>query len=103
MKHKHSEIIKAWADGATIQYNAGDGMWVDSTENNPAWRIESEYRIKPEPKPDIVKYLDISAGVGTTVYKIQSKLEFSGSYDNCVKLVFDGENPSILKSLEVIK
>lgn len=51
MKHKHAELIKAWADGAKIQLWWADG-WVDS--ENPNWGGEI-YRIKPEPKPEPVR------------------------------------------------
>lgn len=62
--HKHAELIKAWADGAEIEVrvlntNRGWSDWQD--DPNPCWvtsgRIYYEYRIKPEPKPDVVKYL----------------------------------------------
>jgi hypothetical protein len=46
MKHKHAELIKAWADGAVIQakYNQ---TWVDMS--TPQWDENSiRYRIKPE-------------------------------------------------------
>jgi hypothetical protein len=45
MKHKHAELIKAWADGAVIQakYNQ---TWVDVS--TPQWDENSiQYRIKP--------------------------------------------------------
>jgi hypothetical protein len=41
--HKHVEVIKAWADGAVIQYwKAG---WRDAIE--PEWALDTDYRIKP--------------------------------------------------------
>ena len=46
--HKHAELIKAWADGAQIEYWDFNGMWVEVA--NPCWEMEM-YRIKPEPKP----------------------------------------------------
>ena len=56
MKHKHAELIKAWADGAEIQHKGGDGNWYDSPSYPPQmiWYDGTEYRIKPEPKPDVV-------------------------------------------------
>ena len=101
--HKHAELIKAWADGTIIQYKDFNDDWADCVCNLPVWNLNTEYRIKPEPKPDIVKYLAISADIETTIYTITTKQESAISYDNCVKLIFDGDNPSILKSLEVIK
>jgi hypothetical protein len=47
--HKHAPVIKAWADGAVIQYKNGFGEWVDVDDNRPAWGNNAEYRIKPEP------------------------------------------------------
>lgn len=56
MKHKHAELIKAWADGAKIQYFCAEGMtWNDI--NYPAWDKTIEYRIKPEEKKPVVRYL----------------------------------------------
>ena len=43
--HKHAELIKAWADGAQIQYKSL-GSWYDIYQ--PDWRSEGEYRIKPQ-------------------------------------------------------
>lgn len=44
--HKHAELIKAWADGAEIQYKAMDGLsWIDT--ERPGWCERDTYRIKP--------------------------------------------------------
>jgi|GEM_PF-1687279 len=48
MKHKHSDLIKAWADGAEIEYY-DDFMWQPA--KNPSWSLSGQYRVKPEPKP----------------------------------------------------
>ncbi len=49
--HKHAELIKAWADGAEIEvYQPAFGRWEKA---EPAWHTSFEYRIKPEPKPDV--------------------------------------------------
>jgi len=42
--HKHCEVIKAWADGAEIQYREKGG-WMKC--NSPQWFEETEYRVKP--------------------------------------------------------
>jgi hypothetical protein len=45
--HVHAEVIKAWADGKTIQTKIGL-MWIDMRERNcPTW-ANHEYRVKPE-------------------------------------------------------
>ena len=45
--HKHAALIKAWADGAEIQYRPGgpQGNWLDDT--HPTWVNCIVYRIKP--------------------------------------------------------
>jgi hypothetical protein len=100
MKHIHAELIKAWADGAKIEarYLKASG-WSD-------WRLEdggfiwydigAEYRIKPEPKPDVVRYGYISCYL-----KCINLTPGCFEVDN-VKLTFDGETGN-LKSAEVIK
>ena len=46
--HKHAELIKAWADGAKIQYLNINEEWRDIS--SPNWGLSTDYRIKPEPK-----------------------------------------------------
>jgi len=46
--HRHVQLIKAWADGAQIEYWDFKGDWVEVS--NPCWELEI-YRIKPESKP----------------------------------------------------
>jgi hypothetical protein len=63
MKHKHADLIHAWADGAEIQWKSkDDGKWIDS--DLPDWVPEYEYRIKPEEKKPVVRWLwaDLSGG-----------------------------------------
>lgn len=55
MKHKHAEIIKAWADGAEIQCKQRDDSWC--TLDKPLWSNACEYRIKPEEKNPVVRWL----------------------------------------------
>ena len=55
--HKWAAVIKAWADGARIQYrDIEDGEWFDlDPKKNPTWCIDFQYRVKPELKdPGIV-------------------------------------------------
>ena len=51
-QHKWHKEIKAWADGAEIEmwYKQYDGSerWIDC--KNPQWGVQTEYRIKPQPK-----------------------------------------------------
>ena len=52
MKHKHAELIKAWADGAEIQVRYEKHDWEDLTTSYPGWYPHEEYRIKPEPQKE---------------------------------------------------
>lgn len=45
--HKHALLIKAWADGAEIQFKTDADNWI--TTANPAWSPDTEYRIKEDP------------------------------------------------------
>lgn len=50
MKHAHCELIKAWADGAIVEYfNGACNKW--AVVEFPKWNIGVKYRIKPE-EPD---------------------------------------------------
>jgi hypothetical protein len=97
--HKHAELIKAWADGATIQWvgavkHGGEKVWMDI--ENPDWESE-EYRIKPEPKPDWCMYLKRIDEHTWTEYLPTDNIQ-----KGKVKLTFDGETGE-LKSAEVLK
>jgi hypothetical protein len=89
--HKHAELIKAWADGAMIEARfAPDGKWVYLP--NPNWDAFFEYRIRPEPQPDITHYF--RAGVGSV--RVPEHWESPN-----LKLTFDGETLK-LKDAEVL-
>ena len=44
MKHKHCEVIKAWAEGSEIEVMC-KGEWMDA--GIPTWSESNAYRIKP--------------------------------------------------------
>jgi len=90
MKHKHADLIHAWADGAEIQVKNPFNEWID--EKNPIWESWIEYRIKPEPKPDYVRYYEVCKGFGG----------LSQMHYHNLKATYDGETGG-LKSAEVIK
>ena len=89
--HKHSELIKAWADGAEIEQNVF-GMWANAY--CPQWDPEVKYRIKPEPKPDIVVYPETA-----TSWEDGKKIQWF--VKGQLKLIFDCETGK-LKSAKVI-
>lgn len=59
--HVHAEVIKAWADGATVEFNNGcPDEWREVINGTPAWNPHVQYRVKSEP---VVKYHGILQGV----------------------------------------
>jgi hypothetical protein len=95
MKHQHYDCIVAWAEGKQIEYSLDGNIW--HIVLHPEWGNRTMYRIKPEPKPDIYKYIDVRAvrdGIcqWTTCLPDEANLG----------LVFDGETRK-LKSAEVLK
>jgi hypothetical protein len=98
--HKHAELIKAWADGAEIEWQDKWGEWQPFFLTH-SWYEEKNYRIKP--KPDYVstrrvflKYCD-SFG-----YYAETENNALSGRPNNVRFTFDFETGE-LKSAEVLK
>ena len=74
----HAELIKAWADGAKIQYYDHIGnRWVDW--EFPSWRPSMTYRVKPKTKKYRVALFTVSppsdgAGVHLAINDIQDDM-----------------------------
>lgn len=94
-RHKHADLIIAWANGAVIQCLWPKDEWQDCASNKPSWDEEIQYRIKPEPKPDKVRYGNASVSLG-----VCNTSDYQDKHDN-LKLTFDGETGK-LKAAEVI-
>ena len=88
--HKHAALIKAWADGAEIEFQLPDGTWFNAT---PDWSEFITYRIKP--KPDVISYVYVDEGKWMTFSEEHHE-------DHNLKLTFDGDTLA-LKTAEVIK
>lgn len=48
-RHKHADVIIAWANGEEVQYRAipGEGEWCTLPPSAMTWCDIAEYRIKP--------------------------------------------------------
>ena len=101
---KHAELIKQWADGAQIEYYCNRvSQWQEV--DHPVWTDYTEYRIKPELKPDKILYGyigDLSAAID------KAQARGGGVYTsyNCkpnlnVEYTIDG-NTGKLKSVKMI-
>jgi len=98
---KHAELIKAWADGAEIEVKTFAGNW--NSLENIGWHPNNEYRIKPEPKPDVVLYAWVDEFKGIDFYSVDLCGNFNQTQfdtDN-LKLTFNGETNKLIKA-EVI-
>lgn len=101
--HKHAEIIKAWADGAAIEVYVNDKWHV--VPERPTWDGEI-YRVKPEPKPDVVAVGILELDVfplnlcKLASYHTEFRVSEHWEKDN-VRVTFDGETGK-LKSAEVL-
>lgn len=102
--HKHAELIKAWADGAEIQWyddRPREHRWKDCHRYFD-WGAPCEFRIKPEIKPDVRAWFKTGninramANLGASVGVILSERENAN-----LMLTYDGETGE-LKKAEVL-
>jgi hypothetical protein len=100
MKHKHSEIIKAYIEGIECEfYGLVTRQWL-TIDKLETFDFFEKVRIKPEPKPDVIGYAKVCGSNHRVTYVSLSSPQLDAE-DN-LKLIFDGET-GILKSAEVIK
>ena len=94
---KHATLIRAWADGAEIEFQRTNDIW--AATNPPAWSNDVEYRIKPEPKPDVTRYVNTYQISGHET-KAKAVEGACGGSRGIMRVTFDGETGN-LKSAEV--
>jgi len=99
-EHKHAAVLRAiadkglgaaqWQDGKSLM-----GQWNDCTFMiTPITHSFLAWRIKPEPKPDVVRYGCVE--LDAWGFHMRTALKPN------LRLVFDGEDPLKLKSAEVL-
>jgi hypothetical protein len=91
---KHAELIKAWADGSEIEVQLPSGAWCVC--HDPYWGENSVYRIKPEPKPDVV-YYGVFDRSKSGAFLDAAFTKFN-DYGDHIKITFDGETGKLIKA-----
>lgn len=94
-RHKHAEIINAWANGETVQQFDNDKQqWYDCNPTvAPLFAPTVQYRIKS--KPDVVRYVWATEKMGG------GEVCFTEANGPNLKLVFDAETGK-LKDAELL-
>lgn len=109
--HVHKEVLIAFAYGKKVQkFDATACAWED--DDFPRFLPSEKYRIKPEEKPDIVRFFVASEFTGDAnpklYYSCPVKLKNLGELDSNkvlahnIKLTFDGVTKK-LKAAEFVK
>jgi hypothetical protein len=100
MHHIHHDLIVAWAKGAKIQWKIRNDQhgWEDT--NTPGWHVFHNYRIKPEPKPDVKIYGCIHESDDGPTHRLAAACRVWDKSDN-IMLIFDGETGK-LKDAQVL-
>jgi hypothetical protein len=95
MQHIHHDLIVAWAKGATIQWKGSCGPkdWRNCCPT-PAWDKDVSYRIKPEPKPDVIRSYSVC-------FDESKNRALWHQRDDTLMLIFDGETGK-LKDAQVL-
>lgn len=101
-EHKHAEVLRAIADGKVVQWQSrADGSWNDRQSLvNPLCEDFLNWRVKPEPKPDVVRYLPAYKNTGYVSFEKSASIH--GEAIGHVRLTIDGETGK-LKSVEIVE
>lgn len=99
MKHPHYDVIVAWAADISkaVQFRDADHQpWIDA-QGIPSFRPAVQYRLKPEPKPDVVKKYMCSMKDGHPYIRNAEHWQEAN-----LSLTFDGETCA-LKGVELLR
>jgi hypothetical protein len=96
LPHVHAELIKAWADGAQIEYYSKlfDKWILCVGDVKPMWEVGAQYRIAVPKKPDVLHLLNM--GNVTLTNGKQWVSQFEGTPN--LKLIFDGETNKLISA-----
>ena len=90
-QHKWHKEIKAWADGAEIEYKNNSRKMCWTRCESPVFDTEAgyEYRIKPQPKEP--QYLYVYGKDGEIGYMYSEPRKWIGNFLGKIKLEVDDE------------
>jgi hypothetical protein len=80
-RHKHADLIIAWANGAEIQKLDEDWHTEWFTIETPTWDEHTEYRLAPVKQPDKKAFFTTSGSYSGRNYELA---------DDDLMLIFDG-------------
>ena len=90
-RHKHYDIIVAWAEGKPIQFRNGPDGWQDfPTGTTPIFCSDTLYRIKPEKKKGWVNIYKTSNNLGNSIgslYKTKQEADAGATPRNRVACI----------------
>lgn len=87
--HVHADAIKAWADGAEIEYKYNGGTWISLKDESPTWNVAVQYRVKPK---QYERWFNIYEKSGFSSKEVADKYADAEQRIACVKAVFtEGE------------
>jgi hypothetical protein len=102
MNHVHHDLIVAWAKGAEIEYFSNLSKEWRKLAVTPLWEPEATYRIKPEPKPDVILYAMVRKDPERYQAEIQHvKANLNKLHSDTCMFIFDGET-GVLKDAQVL-
>jgi hypothetical protein len=78
---RHSQVVKAWLDGAIIQWRMpGDSIWfTPENQDNYAFIHENDYRVKPQPREMKVALYKNKNAEGIMI-RDESSIDFPDDY-----------------------
>jgi hypothetical protein len=99
--HVHAAVIHAFADGAEIEFRLKtSNKW--RLIDDPSFFESYEYRIKPEPKPDVVFYASVLYKfIGNITESKTTAQSWASGCHGVIAVTLDGESGKLIK-VEVV-
>ena len=98
-KHKHADVLIAIAEGKEVwcEHDGIKNLEPELELMNPLTHPTYDWRIKPEPKPDVEVYV-----VWDDITALRLADMFVDYWQHAIKLIFDAETNEF-KKVEVVK